>query len=869
MREILHLLPKPSHYAGMEDGACIKDSQKISLHIALAFPDTYEIGMSYLGQKILYGIVNSQPCWWAERVMAPEAEAAEIMRAHKTPLATLESDTPLAELAAVCFSVTHELCYTDLLQMLDLAAIPIYQHERSQNLHECPVIIAGGGAMIGAEAVSPFLDLVALGDGEELLPEILTTLEQARTQGLSRQEFLLQAQKIPGVYVPSLFVEQKDGSLVSTIPGYRPARRIVTNLENCAYPVTQVAPIGAIHNRLSLEIARGCTRGCRFCHAGMVYRPVRERQPETIARLLDQCLDNTGFDEVSFLALSAGDCTALRTIHASAHERCQKEQISLGLPSLRVGSVDDSIMAKLASLRRPGCTLAPEAGSQRLRDVINKGITEQELMLHLQKLLEHGWRQVKLYFMIGLPTETDEDLDAITDLCRKARDAGGPGAPKLQITAAISPFVPKPFTPFQWEAQIDLPEITRRINYLRAQFKSLKNIKLKWHEPEVSHLEGILSRAGRNMAPVIEKAWRKGAIFCSWTDRFQLQPWLEAMTECGIAPEAAIAARNREDNLPWSHIEAGVSSDFLWREREKAYAEKVTADCRTGACGLCGACDTKAMPSLLAHQNKAGHILVFPERDQQAHQPAQDENGRLLIQQAQSERPKLNAMLTNKAGQYRLWHRKTGPCAFLSHLELQAVLTRALRRANAPVAFSQGFHPLPLISFGRALPVGAESEAEWFGLTLHTYLPPHKLVKTLNPFLHDGLAIGYGELAEKRADQAISEVFSLIVPDQLILQAAGCFADFSSQESFLLTRETKKGEKTEDIRRLLLNWKISSNQAGQNLVFFTTDWSQGYLSPILLAQTILKPLEDFPIKILKNRQIFASGQEYWHLGKAK
>jgi radical SAM family uncharacterized protein len=514
MRELLPLLPRPSRYAGIEDNVCRKDPARVRLRVALAFPDTYEVGMSYLGQKILYGVVNARPQWWAERVMAPAREAAAVLRAHNAPLATLESDTPLIRTHALCFSITHELCYTNVLYMLDLAGIPLRSADRPESLEACPLVVAGGGALLSAEPLTPFIDLMVLGDGEESLPDVLDLLETARAKGWTRQELLRAAPRIPGVYAPSLFAPASDAPgaplrpLLPSCP--RPARRIVADLNQAAYPVRQVVPVGAVHNRLSLEIARGCTRGCRFCHAGVVYRPVRERSPENIHSLLRRCLDETGFDEISFLSLSTGDYSALKTLSLSVLDRCAEEQISLSLPSLRVGSIDDAIMERMAELRRTGCTLAPEAGSQRLRDVINKGVSEEGLLLHVQKLLEHGWRQVKLYFMIGLPTETDADLLAIAELCRKVRDAAGPGGPRLQVTAALSPFVPKPFTPFQWVEQIGQEEIKRRVNLVRNAFRGLKCLKLRWHEPAMSHLEGILSRADRRMADVVELAYRKG-----------------------------------------------------------------------------------------------------------------------------------------------------------------------------------------------------------------------------------------------------------------------------------------------------------------------------------------------------------------------
>lgn len=819
--------------------------------------------MSYLGQKILYGIVNARPEWQAERVMAPEAEACAVLRENGIPLATLETDTPLGDLHALCFSVTHELCGPDILNMLDLAGIPIWQHERPESLLDCPVIIGGGGAMLGAEPLSPFFDLVALGDGEDLLPEILEFLQDAREKGLSRSQFLLEARHIPGAYVPSLFTGQPDGSLVSQYGDHRPKRRVVTDLNAAIYPEHQVLPAGAVHSRLSLEVARGCSRGCRFCHAGMVYRPVRERRPEAVAELTRNCLKNTGYDELSFLALSAGDCTALKTMHENAVDLCRREQITLGLPSLRVGSVDDDIIANMASIRRPGCTLAPEAGSQRLRDVINKGVTEEELILHLQKLLEHGWRQVKLYFMIGLPTETDEDLDAIVSLCKAARDAGGPGAPRLQLNVGISPFVPKPFTPFQWEAQISLEEMQRRINYLRSAFRPVKGIKLKWHDPEASHLEGILSRGGRELAPVIESAWRKGAIFCSWAEHFSLMPWTMALAEHNLDAAAYTGSRSRDAKLPWSHISAGVTEDFLWRERERAYAAKTTADCRFGACQQCGSCDTGAKPSKLAREGEARHVLVFPERDQTPHMANVDENGRLILRSTKQERPDLDRNLGQKAIQYRVWHVKKDESAWLSHLELQALLQQACRRGGVPVAFSQGFHPLPLISFGRALPVGAESEAEWFGIALHRYTGSAALLRMLNANLPSGLQAGRMDINPGRYwEQAISECFAVDIPQDQVLPASQKFNEFSEREDYFLTRQTKKGEKTENIRPLLLNWRIAIDGQGRTRLLFNADWSAGYLSPAVLARSILDLDAKTPLRIAKLSQTFADGAIY-------
>ncbi|WP_346666832.1 TIGR03960 family B12-binding radical SAM protein [uncultured Desulfovibrio sp.] len=847
MRQLLPLLPRPSRHVGIEEGACRKSPESVSLRVALAFPDTYDVGMSYLGQKILYGIVNARENWWAERVMAPDRESGEILRRHAAPLCTLESGLPIGRADCVSFSITNELCYTNVLYMLDLGGIPLHHADRPDDLSACPLIFAGGGALLSAEPLVPFLDFCVLGDGEETLVDVLDLLEKAKAAGWGRARYLEEARHIPGVYVPSFFTPRADGSLHPRFADHaRPARRIVADLDSAPYPVEQVVPVGAVHNRLSLEIARGCTRGCRFCHAGMVYRPVRERSLDNIARLLEDCLNKTGYDEISFLSLSTGDFSALKTLSNRVLDRCVHEQVSLSLPSLRVGSIDDDIMRRMADIRRTGCTLAPEAGSQRLRDVINKGVSEEQLLLHVQKLLEYGWRQVKLYFMIGLPTETDDDLLAIADLCRKVRDAAGRGNPRLQVTAALSPFVPKPFTPFQWVEQIGMEEMERRVRLVREAFKGQKFLKLRWHEPSMSHLEGILSRAGRELAPVVEAAYRKGAIFTSWVEEFSLAPWYEALAENGLDPAAYIAARPQDATLPWDHLEAGISPDFLRREWERAQAAKVTDDCRYGACRACGACDTPARPSRLPHAGiptDGGPLhrnrLIFSQRDQSAHQPHRDAEGRIICREREKKPPRIAPELTVKAAQFRVWHSKTDGCAYLSQLELQSLLERALRRARLPMSFSQGFHPLPLMSFGRALPVGVESRAEWFAITLREPLAAAEVARRLRDVLPPGMDILHVESVDgsRRTEQSVRETFRLSVDGVDGATLAEVFARFAGEPEHPLTRETRKGPRTADIRPLLGPWAQDGDA-----VTFTLDWTTLYLSPAVFCLEVLAPL---------------------------
>ena len=845
MKELLPILPKPTRYIGSEWGIILKDKKDVRVHMALAFPDMYEIGMSYLGQKILLKQINDHDDFWAERVYTPCEETAAIMREHGVKLATLESDTPLNELDIIGFSLTHELCYTNVLYMLDLAGIPFRAEDRNES-H--PLVVAGGGACFNAEPIAPFIDAMIIGDGEEAQLTMLQVIETAKAEELPRKELLLRLKDIPGVYVPAFFKDQGPGKALTPLAeGYTSVEKaMVSDLNEVEFPTEQLISFGqAVHDRMTMEIARGCTRGCRFCQAGMIYRPVRERGLDQLQKILTEGLSATGYEETSFLSLSTGDFSALDTLFSQSFDRCASEQISISLPSLRVGSLSAPIMERISSIRRTGATLAPEAGSQRLRDVINKGVDEEGLLAHIRLIFDHGWQSVKLYFMIGLPTETDEDLEAILDLCLKARDAVGRHIKRLQITAAVSPFVPKPHTPFQWEPQISLNEIKRRIYLLKDLFRPHKRVQLKFHIPEMTFLEGIFSRGDRRLAPVVEKAYAKGALFSSWKDKLAVEPYLEALEEYGLTPEEFTGGRDVDTPLPWDHLNSGLTQKFLLTERERALSGRITKDCRYHACRQCGVCETEKSKSTLEKQRLNKEIrqrLIFSERDQEGEQPP-------FIKQ--------ELELGAKGGHYRIWFEKTGPAAYLSQLELQSVFERAMRRAKLPVSFSEGFHPLPRMSFGKALPVSVESTAEWFNLFLRENWKPHQVIDELGPQMPQGIKLYKAELLGmgKKQPQAVKEDFHirfLGTPAEIEKRLAE-WQDFMARETVMIEKMTKKKKiKQVDVRKLVLK----TTAFGDDSLTVTFDWREGYMSPLRLLETVNQGIDPLGVKVTKTAQYF-------------
>ena len=588
MKALLPLFSRPSHYLGTEINSVHKDLKTVRAHVALAFPDLYEVAMSYLGQKILYDIVNATDYFCAERVFAPTEDVAEVLRSHDTLLATLESDTPLKDLDGVLFSITHELCYTNVLYMLDLGGIPL---RAAQRVNGHPLVIAGGGCTFNAEPLAAFVDVMVLGDGEEVLPEMLELIALGKDEGWSRSELISRLAGIPGVYVPSFFEDDGSGAM-RPLDGARPQveKRIVMDMNKISFPTRQIVPFGKpVHDRYSVEIARGCTRGCRFCHAGMVNRPIRERPINEILTALRAGLDQTGYEEVSLLSLSSSDYTNIIPLIEGLRALLEEQQVNITLPSLRIESFTEDLMDVLQSLSPGGgFTIAPEAGTERLRNIINKPISDAELMDTVRSVFKHGWKSLKLYFMIGHPQETDEDVAAIAELCKAIlqegkRIAGG----RTHVHAGISTFIPKPHTPFQWVGFNDTETIARKIAILHEGMHGSK-IKMTWNNPEASLLESWLSRGDRRLADVIFHAWQNGARFDAWTDQFNPEHWRKAFAQTGVDPDYySYRARGLDEVLPWDHINAGVHKAFLQKDYEWSQTGQTRPDCR-GGCYSCG-----------------------------------------------------------------------------------------------------------------------------------------------------------------------------------------------------------------------------------------------------------------------------------------
>ena len=596
LERILPKVQKPARYTGGEYNAIVKNKRDVEVRYALCFPDTYEIGMSNLGVRILYGVMNALPWCWCERVFAPWVDMEEEMRSEGIALYGLESGDSIADFDLIGFSLGYEMAYTNVLNMLDLAGVPV----RSEDRYELgPIVVAGGTCAFNPEPLAPFVDIFSLGEGEDVSVELLELYRKAKAEQWEKEEFLLAAAKIPGLYVPSLYdvTYRSDGTVEAIVPrDGAPAtvtKRIVQDFNNSYFPVKTVVPSTEIvHDRVMLEVFRGCIRGCRFCQAGYAYRPVRSRAPEKLIEQGIAACKDSGYQEMTLSSLSTSDYRHLEQLCDGLMEWCEPNRVNLSLSSLRADNFSMGLMRRLQKGRKAGLTFAPEAGTQRLRDAINKNVTEEEILQSCRTAFSGGWSAVKLYFMLGLPTETDEDVLGIADLAEKVYKTWRESTPDpkrgVRITVSTAYFVPKPHTAFQWEGQISEEEYQRRVKLLRDNMRG-RSIQYNWHESDTSVLEAVFARGDRRVADVIEWAWEHGARFDAWSEYFSMDRWREAFAACGLDMAFyANRVREKEEVLPWSVISTGVSTKFLWREREQCYKGVITPDCRRQCTG-CGA----------------------------------------------------------------------------------------------------------------------------------------------------------------------------------------------------------------------------------------------------------------------------------------
>ena len=794
--EVLQAVTKPTRYTGGEWNAVRKDGAEVGCTFALCLPDVYEVGMSNLGLAILYEILNRREDTAAERVYAPWTDMEAVMRERGIPLFSLESHRPLKEFDFWGFSLQYEMVYSNVLNMLDLAGVPVRAKERGE---DAPFVVGGGPCVYNVEPMADFFDFFVVGEGEEVLGEVVEAFLGWKKGGSlgGRRGFLARLLEVEGIYVPSFYEAEYDRK--NCFQGLRALhgmakpvirKRVVKDMDEAISVEHPLVPcMDIVHNRILLELFRGCSRGCRFCQAGICYRPARERSEERLKAMARGLVDATGYDEMSLTSLSSADYSCLGRLVDDLMEEFKKEKVSFSLPSLRIDSFSIELAHRMQQVRKSGLTFAPEAGTQRLRDVINKGVTEENLLEACGAAFRQGWKQVKLYFMMGLPTETDEDVIGIADLAKKVVDlyTDIKGKRGVRVTVSVSCFVPKPYTPFQWFGQLPRKEFERRQQLLKEHITD-RAITFHYHDAELSVLEGALARGDRRLGNVIYRAWQDGAKFDGWSDYFRGDVWRNAFGKCGIElADYNERSRSFEESLPWEITSPGVDKEFLLREWRRAMAGELTGDCRRGRCNDCGICPNLGV-KVVDHAGEAA-VKEARARTMETRKVGEGGKQRLLFK-------------------YRARIHKGEELRYLSHLDYAAVVERAIIRSKLPVAYSEGFNPRMKLAFASALAVGVTSEAEYMDFELTEPLCQPEVFDRLRAQLPKGAeVVELRELHGKKKSlmaEADLACYRVILPYRGEKNAAmAAVKAFNAAGEVSYTRVTPKKTRTKEIKQYL------------------------------------------------------------------
>lgn len=773
---------KPARYIGGEWNSIVKDKADVELRLCLVFPDIYELGLGNLGLQILYTILNQEADIWAERAYLPGPDMEALMRAHNETLRMLESQEPVTQAQGIGFTLQSELTYVNVLKIIQLTGLPLFSEERDSTM---PLLFAGGPCAYNPEPLAPFLDFFVIGDGEDVILEIAKCLRKGK--GAPKETVLQALAEVEGVYVPALYGQEKISDTLWLPDASKPPihAAFLSDLDQAIYPERYITPyVQLVHDGVGVEVLRGCTHGCRFCQAGMLTRPVRERSVPTICKLLDGALSHSGMDAATLVSLSTCDHSQINTLLRETAQIAAAHQASQALPSLRLDRFSVAMADYVSSRRRSGLTFAPEAGTARLRAVINKDLTDEQLFELAHDAFSRGWTHIKLYFMIGLPTETDADVDAIAELCLRTLREGRKARSNAQLRLGVSTFVPKAFTPFQWAAQIGLEETVEKQRRLASLLRNNRRIIFGRHSPESSFIEGLLSRADRRAAALLHRVLQHGGGYESWSEHLNFGAWQRAIEETNYPVAEQFAERQADARFPWDHIDAQVSRDALFEEWQRAHEEGFTQDCRVGPCHLCGALrHSAAACTLMQKRSKQGAEEDAPlqERALEAHEDAPIAVQRLRFQVG-----------------------RTGRLRLLSHLETAEAWIRALRRAGLALASSQGFHARPKVTFSTAMPVGEESEAELMDVVLEKEYDPAQALAALRAQLPDGFTAYTVEERPMKEASLMAQLQGhryLLLPDHMSEDMAVKIEALLEKEQWHMERMVKNRSKFGEKKR--------------------------------------------------------------------